>query len=471
MSNVTIAHLSDLHFAPEHLEEVDHCMHAAVTEIQELPDLDAVVISGDATDHRIDLHSPSAQRLAAHVRALAEKAPVLMLQGTFSHEPLGTLDIFRHIRGRYPVYVASEIHQVALTRAGEWISSLGQDIPDYVFSGSLPEGTKILCSCLPTVNKADMVATVGADDHTALGDVLTQLLQDFAPSNLAARSAGIPTVGVSHGTVHGCLTEQGVPMMGFDHEFTVGSLFSAQASAFLLGHIHKHQEWDSPDQRRIAYPGSIGRLHYGEAGEKGWLLWDVGPDSARCVLHPTPSRQLLHIDFDGTPDVEAIRQAVKDAPGAFVRIRYHVPEDQRHSVDRDLINQVVQQAGGRQCKIEGRILPVTRVRAEGISQGKTLQDKLRRWCETTETPAEPLLERLEWLLKGDAPEIVVQQRLKLLQRTPAQESEPDPVPEDSPEATEPSLPPMDPPATVAVSAEAPRAAEPPKEALSLMDLF
>ncbi len=470
MSGVVIAHLSDLHFAPEHLEEVDHCMQAAVTEIQRLPDLDAVVISGDATDHRIDLHSPSAQRLAAHVRALAEKAPVLMLQGTFSHEPLGTLDIFRHIRGRYQVYVASEIHQVALTRAGEWISSLGQDTPDYVFSGSLPEGTKILCSCLPTVNKADMVATVGADDHTALGDVLTQLLQDFAPSNLAARSAGIPTVGVSHGTVHGCLTEQGVPMMGFDHEFTVGSLFSAQASAFLLGHIHKHQEWDSPDQRRIAYPGSIGRLHYGEEGEKGWLLWDVGPDSAQCALHPTPARKLLHIDFDGTPDMEAIRQAVKDAPGTFVRVRYNVPEDQRHSVDRDLIDQVVQQAGGRQCKIEGRILPVTRVRAEGISQGKTLQDKLRRWCETTDIPAGPLLERLEWLLKGDAPEILVRQQVQQIRQTPTLEPEPESLSEE-PESPEPSLPPLDSSADASVSAKALLAEEHPKEALSLMDLF
>lgn len=460
MSGVTIAHLSDLHFAPEHLEEVDHCMQAAVNEILELPCIDAVVISGDATDHRIDLHSPSAQRLAAHVRALAEKAPVLMLQGTFSHEPLGTLDIFRHIRGRYPVYVASEIHQVALTQESEWISSLGQDTPDYWFSGGIPKHAKAIFSCLPTVNKADMVATVGAEDHTALGDVLAQLLQDFAPVNQAARALSIPTLGVSHGTVHGCLTEHGVPMMGFDHEFTVGSLFSAQASAFLLGHIHKHQVWDSPDKRRIAYPGSIGRLHYGEEGDKGWLLWEVGPETAQCVLHPTPARKLLHIDFDGTPDLDAIRKAVHDDPGAFVRIRYNVAEDQRHSVDRELIDKVVQQAGGVQCKIEGRVLPVTRVRAEGISQGKTLQDKLRRWCETTDSPAEPLLERLESLLKGDASEILVGNRLKqLIQPSPAvpevQPAEPAPTSTPQQSAPTPTIP----------------AATEPVEALSLMDLF
>ncbi|MCK7500603.1 MAG: hypothetical protein MZW92_68050 [Comamonadaceae bacterium] len=40
---------------------------------------------------------------------------------------------------------------------------------------------------------------------------------------------------MSHGTVCGCVTEQGVPMAGLDHEFTTGALFDAQASAFYSG--------------------------------------------------------------------------------------------------------------------------------------------------------------------------------------------------------------------------------------------
>jgi len=81
--------------------------------------------------------------------------------------------------------------------------------------------------------------------------------------------------------VFGCVSEHGVPMAGFDHEFTTGALFAAEAQAFLLGHIHRHQAWTAEGaagRQCIAYAGSIGRLHYGEEGEKGFLLWEIDAD-------------------------------------------------------------------------------------------------------------------------------------------------------------------------------------------------
>jgi exonuclease SbcD len=69
------------------------------------------------------------------------------------------------------------------------------------------------------------------------------------------------------------VTEHGVPMAGFDHEFTTTSLFSAGVQAFMLGHIHKHQSWDDSG-RVIAYAGSIGRFHHGELDAKGFLQWE-----------------------------------------------------------------------------------------------------------------------------------------------------------------------------------------------------
>ena len=61
-----VAHLSDLHYGPRHLEEADRCFSAAVDRAIELA-VDAAVISGDATDHALDLHAPAA-RLLAQVR-------------------------------------------------------------------------------------------------------------------------------------------------------------------------------------------------------------------------------------------------------------------------------------------------------------------------------------------------------------------------------------------------------------------
>lgn len=402
-----VAQFSDLHFCQEYLTEVDHCMTAAVeAAIDEGVDL--AVISGDATDHRLDLNAPAVHRLAQHVHTLSNHCPVLMLQGTFSHEPPGTLDPFRFMGGRFPVFVADAIQQVALLENNQWISALDGE-GSWVFE-QFPAQTKAIISCLPAVNKANLVAALGQDDLGAMGDTVYELLCGFGLVNQRARAEKITTIAVSHGTVNGSRTEHGVPMMGLDHEFTVGALFAAKASAFMLGHIHTSQGWEYElpgyGTLRAAYAGSIGRLHYGEEDEKGWLFWDVDYRNAAYQLMPTPARKLIHLDFPGVPDMETVKEAIKDAHGAFVRVRYSVDEEYRHSVDRDAVTQAFKDAGACAVKIEGRVVPVLRARAEGISKMGTLEDKLCQWAKTTSTDAEPLTERLNDLVHLDVEEIV-----------------------------------------------------------------
>ena len=393
-----IAHLSDLHFGdPKTLAEVERCtafaIDAAVARGAEL-----AVISGDSTDHAIDVHSPSFVALARLVRRLADHCPVLMLQGTYSHEPPGTLDVFRLLGGRYPVHVADRIHQVAWCGAQGWVAS-----DAWRFDG-LPAIAQVLLSCVPTVNKATVAAAVGATAAAeAVGQQLADLLAGFGEINRQATAAGVPTVGVSHGTVSGSVTEHGVPMAGLDHEFTTGSLFGAQASAFMLGHIHKHQAW-AQDGRVIAYPGSIGRLHYGEEEAKGCLLWDVSPHGASFRFIETPARRMLHLTFSGRPDMDAIRAAAADAAGAFVRVRWQIAEEERASVDRDEIERLL--AGAAELRLEGRVVPLLRARSAGISAVPTLADKLRRWAALAGVDGEPLAERLSWLQATPPEEIV-----------------------------------------------------------------
>jgi exonuclease SbcD len=49
------------------------------------------------------------------------------------------------------------------------------------------------------------------------------------------------------------------------------------------------------------YPGSIGRFHYGEIGDKTYLQWRVAPGQAETRPVATPARETLCIDFDGPP--------------------------------------------------------------------------------------------------------------------------------------------------------------------------
>jgi exonuclease SbcD len=410
-----IAHFSDLHFGTRTLAEADRCFGAAIDRAGALG-ADAAVISGDATDHALDLHAPAAARLVAQVRRLADHCPVLMLQGTYSHEPPGTLAVFRLIGGRHPIHVAERIQQVALTRQRRWVASAGWRFEE------LPTDAAALFSCAPTVNKATVAATVGAPAAAqATGEHLARLLAGFAPTHRRARAERLPTIVVSHGTVFGCLSEHGVPMAGFDHEFTTGALFGADAQAVMLGHIHRHQAWTQEGAeglQAIAYAGSIGRYHYGEEGEKGFLVWELGADGARCRLEATPARRTIDIVFEGRPDLGALRDAVarQDLAGASVRVRWTVAEEDRGAVDREAIQRVL--AGAAETKLEGRIVPLVRTRAAGISRLPRLEDKLGAWAAVAGVNPAPLLVCLAALAEG-SPEDIAARLLRDESATPA----------------------------------------------------
>lgn len=399
---IRVAHFSDLHYGDKTLAEADRCFGAAIDRAMALG-VDAAVVSGDATDHALDLHAPAAWRLAGQVRRLADHCPVLLLQGTFSHEPPGTLSTLRLLGGRFPVHVVDRIQQLGLTADANWIESTG-----WRFAAP-PDGCRALFTCVPAVNKAVIAAALGATEASqAVGEQLAELLRGYAGVNDRARSLGTPTIGVSHGTVFGCLSEHGVPMAGFDHEFTTGALFAAHAQAFLLGHVHRHQGWhrDGPDgQQAIAYAGSIGRFHFGEEGDKGFLVWEVAAEGATYRLEPTPARRTIDITFEGRPDLEQMREllARHELRGAGVRVRWSVADEDRGSVDRAAILNLL--ADAAEVKLEGRIVPVVRTRAVGVSRLASLAEKVRAWSRVAEVSPGPMLDCLR-ALEGECPEAI-----------------------------------------------------------------
>lgn len=411
-----LAHFSDLHYAPDNLVESDRCFSFAVGDAI-ANGVQVAVVSGDSTDHRLDAHAPSLNALATQIHRLAGSMPVLMLQGTFSHEPPGTLDNFALMGASFHVHIADRVSQVALID-GRFSASTGPVFsPDELarFMAAKPEA---VFTCLPTVNKGQLAASVGAlAAGTELGDALAAYLAAAGRVNVQLRAAGIPTIGVSHGTVNGCTTEHGVVMAGFDHEFSLTALFEAECDGFMLGHIHKAQQW-MRDGRLVAYPGSIGRFHYGEEGDKGYLSWDVEPGIATASLVPTPSRQMVCIDFDGPPDMARLARLAADASDKYVRVRWQVDEEHRQAVDRDAIKALFSGAAG--LKVESRVLPVVRSRAQGISLETTVEGKLARWCEIADVERGPVLDRLQLLATGDPADIAAEilSRLETIPETP-----------------------------------------------------
>ncbi|TBR75402.1 MAG: DNA repair exonuclease-like protein [Burkholderiaceae bacterium] len=385
-----IAQMSDLHYCAKNLAEADRCFGFAVTQAIEAG-VDGAIITGDSTDHAMDAHAPAVIALARQLKRLANHCPVLMLQGTFSHEPPGLLRMFELIGANHPITIADRAATFGLSHSQ---FEMVESSKDY----------RLVVNALPTLNKADIAAltpnAVGDASHQA-GDLISQILESFAAGNRSLRMRDVPTMVISHGTVLNCMTEHGVPMAGADHEYGLGSLFAADADVVALGHIHKHQVWEnertvSPGGCQIAaYAGSIGCFHYGEEGQKVWVEWNMVAGNPSFEARPTPSRQTVDLFFDGPPDLDKIREMAPSLKGLFVRLRYEVDEEHRQRVDRDAINALL--ADAAEVQIEGKTLIVERVRAAGISTVTSLSEKLKKWCDATATPFDGLEARLSQL--------------------------------------------------------------------------
>ena len=410
-NSLKIAHISDIHYSTKNLKEVDKCFsHAIDVAIEQ--DCGCAVLSGDIFDHRIDLHAPAVTAVINRVIILADSMPALILQGTFSHDAPGSLDVFKTINSRYPVHVADKIEQVTLIGSSvqnhySWVTNVPHENIQTIETTKSDENQgehKVIAvfSCLPPINKAEFAAKNNAIDASSdTGKEITNILESWSKQHESYREQQIPTILVSHGTVTGCTTEQGVVMHGTDHEFTTEMLFAAESSAVLLGHIHQFQTW-LKDNRVIAYPGSPGRLHFGEVTDKGFLIWDVDHEKSSCAFHKTPAKYLLQIEYPGAPDMDELTVIAKEqAEGAHVRIRYQINEEYRATVDKPLIRSLFMDQGAEECKVEGRINPIQRTRSEGITQLPSIIDQLGVWAKITETDPEPLKVRLEQILSAD----------------------------------------------------------------------
>lgn len=380
-----ILHASDLHYSPANLVEADRCFGYAV-DVAISRNVDVAIISGDSTDHPLEAHAPALRILAGRIKKLADHCPVLMLQGTFSHEPKGMLKMLEMIGANHPIYVADKIGMVGLAD-DTWIEIDNENI-----GGAFD----LVVTTVPTVNKAELALAVGADNaNVEMGNHIAALLATFGPVNAALRRRGIPTVLTAHGTVDGSMNENGVPMAGLDHEFSAGALFSANANASMLGHIHKHQAWERSHEgrvQRLAYAGGCGRFHYGEDGDKYVLEWEVTADRTDITPHATPSRRLIDITFPGVPDLDQLAAVAAQCADSYVRVRYSVDEEFASTIDRNAIRQIL--GGAAELKIEGEVLAVQRQRCAGISTLSTIPERFAKWCEHSDTPMEGLEDRL-----------------------------------------------------------------------------
>ncbi len=376
-------HAADIHFnnKPQLLADIIKCCDFFIaTAIEEKPDL--ITIAGDLFDEGVQLGSPASLAAIDFVYKCGNVAPTVVIRGTTTHDAEGSINALAKLKTVYPIYVTDRLEQVGLTTGG-FLTQVSLYRPGQEgegIQGLADRGGDLLAviSCLPSINKANLMSTMSgsvADTSRETIDLVRDVLQGWGVINEQARALGVATVLVGHGTVTGSQLSTGQTMAGKDLEYTTGDLRLAACDLYCLGHIHKRQEWGN-----IFYSGSITRLNYGEAEEKGFYIHEITEGALSSRFVETPARSMRTKRPEGLPGVEVVEDVQQ---GDLVRIVYEIAEADVGKVDEQAIIDAAMAKGAAEVKIEKQIIPTVRVRAEGISRLGSLEEKLLKWGETT----------------------------------------------------------------------------------------
>ena len=404
-----VLHTADLHFSmkSEKLQEVvrttDFILQWATDNRP-----DCIVIAGDLLDHydgKIGADSDCFRAAKRFIHIASDIAPVAIVRGTKSHDK--NIDgLFDDIRSRFPVHVSSDVDMVAL--APNAVSG----VPEFWPAASIhQDGGSPLCAftLVPSLDKAAMLGRIGGDSIKDGNFQFREAVHDmFSGFGLINSQLQCPTVLITHGMLTGAVFSTGQCAVGEDLEFSLNDLQAAKCDVVMLGHVHKSQSWGT-----VAYSGSPGRLNFGEQEEKGFLLWTFEDDHVSQQFIPTPARRFVFGDlpeWSGAENVynEAVCMA-RDCQGAYVRLRYVVPEEERQSVDRGHLEALF--GGAASVKIEVQVIPKQRVRAAGISRVESLADKVCKWGETVDIDVPDNVLGLASIIEGKDAEELLQEAM------------------------------------------------------------
>lgn len=355
-----IAHVADSHFFE--LSRFEECirLHDWIAEDARQRGCSAWVHSGDLYERKSTPRERDAA--AAWVQKMSRCGPGVLVRG--NHDALDDLPLLERLdTDRSPVHVVEGAR--VLDVGGATVACLGW-----------PQRGR-LAALLPDRSKEEV--------EQAAGEALRAVLRGLG-AELAKAAESRPRLFVGHAMVRGSITSTGQPLVGCDFELGLEDLgLVGAADAFLLGHIHKAQNWEI-NGAPVIYPGSPRRTAFGELEPKGYVVLDCDGHGVRWEFVEAPATRMVHVELTWTRDgcffYEDGRQPheneLQALDGAEVRLRYEVAADQREAARAGAaeMTQLVRTIGAVSVKVEEVVVAETRSRTPEVARAVTLPDKL-----------------------------------------------------------------------------------------------
>lgn len=362
-----LVHITDTHCGGAHPEKIARSFEFFEEQLWSdsgspayMPNL--VYFTGDLTDRPLNVHSEYLKPFLKFVKAA--QCQLVLLQGTLSHEPLGTIQNLADMSDGKLSIITSPFDQINVG---------GFDIR------GIPGLSRPLIAkwCREAEIQID-----GFDDPTeALREILRRIAKTW--------TGGLKVLG-GHLTIIDSKTASGQTMTGGDIALSVGDLLLAGADLCPLGHIHLHQILRAFNPH-ISYGGSPQPCNYGELDHKGFSVF-VTPGNGELVSLtrvPMPHRPMVKVEleFDGTqlPDgtwnYDSLDSDIDiELSDKEVKCVYTIPREIAATVDDAYIRVLFAKHGIDLAVVERVIKTEARERIEGITTMQTTAQQYQAVC-------------------------------------------------------------------------------------------
>jgi len=360
-----LVHITDEHLGGSYAEKSANSFEFLIEQLWNDPlspayNPDLIYSTGDLTDRALHIHSEHLRPFLDFVKVA--RCPIILLQGTMSHEPFGTINNIASISD-------GKIHI---------IDSPFQNIKIGGFSVfGIPGVTKALVAkwCQARGIQVDAFA----DPREGLRAILKDISNNWA--------SGVRILG-GHLTVSGAAACNGQVLMNNDIDLSLEDLAIADANIITLGHIHKFQSWFVNDIH-VAYGGSSHPCNYGELDEKGFSVYEFaeGGTKATVTRIPFPHRPMLKINvtFTGIQndqgwECQFDQVLPADGDKYEVKAAYTIPKEIAAQVDDVFVRLLFKRHGIDLAAVQRTIQSTGRERIAEIATKETTRSQYEAVC-------------------------------------------------------------------------------------------
>jgi len=334
---IKFIHTADLHFGMENYGKIDPTtgIHSRLADFQRAlnfcidtaleKEVDFFLFCGDA--YKTTNPTPTQQKLLFNcfMRLYKAKIPIVILVGNHdnpvSFGKVHSLDVF----GDLPL---DGFHVISKPKI---INLKTKNGPIQIVGIPWPSRNNISIS-----EKHILKSRIDITEYIckAVGQIITSLSKKLNPK--------IPSILAGHLTVSTGIFSgsEKRAIYGNDPTFLPSQLAVKPFDYVALGHLHRHQNLNKNGYPAIIYPGSIERIDFGERKEdKGFCLVHISKENkTNYEFIKTPTRPFVQLDIKLKEDEDHTKQIIDELKkhkidGTIVKIIYHVPKNQKDTVD------------------------------------------------------------------------------------------------------------------------------------------